>query len=353
MGFKVNQKIILSFLILNLSFIITSASDWTQYQYDSLSSGYFNVGLTFDQSKLNELTLDAGSDYQPLIGDILGDGDSEQQIVIFNGTSLLILNNDLDVIGNLDLGGNLLGQPTLYNINDDTNLEIIFNYNVSNQHNFTAYKFDGSFTQLVSINVSNNLTGSGIKCANLNGTKSCVFVDNFYYIHLVNMSDFTENSSERIATTSDTDEKIPSIADYDNDGKKEMVVWSRSNDGSKLGFAIYDLEPISEVTNRAERDTLFADTTYDRVGQPVFAQLDSGDMEIIFVLDSTQSWIIADTGSAFKWSENMGDVERFTPHTPLIIDCDNDDDNDVVYHTYATGALDPTVDHKVTFPKVK
>jgi uncharacterized membrane protein YgcG len=226
-------------------------------------------------------------DYQPLIADI--DNNGKNEIIIFSNSSLKILNSTLDLIDENTVG-DLLGQPTLFNFDSDSLLEVMFISNISSTHYFLAYEYNNSnFIQEFNFTVTNGGEGSGIKCLNLNGTNSCVFKDNSNYVHIVNMGSET-NISYNTSMLTNTKDTVPAIADIDADGNVEAVFWQPSTDGNNYGLLAFDLNNRSTDWNV---DFLFKafSTNFVLKGHPVLVDLNNdGKLEIaasVFYDDSS------------------------------------------------------------------
>ena len=179
--------------LLFLIFIPNVNAAWEQYQNDLGNSGKAEGIGHFDSSTLTNITdYLNGMDFQPLVSDL--DNNGKNEIVIFSRNYLKIFDAKLSLIDE-KFTGNLLGQPTIFDFDDDRSKEIIFISNISNAHYFFAYEYGNSkFNPEFNFTVSNGGIGSGIKCANSGSSKICVFMDNKQYVYIVNMSSKTDQS---------------------------------------------------------------------------------------------------------------------------------------------------------------
>ena len=124
--------------LLLLIFIPSAYAVWEQYQNDLGNSGKADGIGNFDSGAITNFTntLD-GMNFQPLVLDL--DNNGKNEIAIFSGNYLKIFDAKLNLIDEKFVG-NLLGQPTGYNIDNDMFKEIVFISNISNVHYFFAYE---------------------------------------------------------------------------------------------------------------------------------------------------------------------------------------------------------------------
>ena len=276
------RKLILFIVILILSLLTASAS-WEQFQNNGMNSGRANGTGYFNERTIVNVTDSLnGMDFQPLASDV--DNDGKNEVVIFSGNYLKLFDNELNLI-NEKFVGNLMGQPTIFNIDNDKFREIIFISSISNIHYFFAYEYNGSFNNELNFTVSNGGIGSGVKCTGMGTTDICVFIDNGQYVHIVNLTSKTD-SSYNTSVFNDTREKIPSIGDLHNNGSMEAVFWFDKNDNDKYGLIAFDL--INRNLDYSFGDNGTADdiipsysTNFKLKGQPVIVDLNNdGKLEI-------------------------------------------------------------------------
>ncbi|MBI2208556.1 hypothetical protein HYU50_03595 [Candidatus Woesearchaeota archaeon] len=226
--------VIALFLIL----IPSASAAWEQYQNDLGNRGKADGIGYFDSSIVINITnyLD-GMNFQPLVSDINNDGKNE--IIIFSGNYLKIFDSKLNLIDEKFVG-NLLGQPNIFDFDDDIFKEMIFISNIANVHYFFAYEYNAQFNQEFNFTVSNGGIGSGIKCTALDSTKICVFMDNSQYVHIINMNSKTDESYNT-SIYNNTLEKIPAIGDLHNDGSLEAVFWFDEDNDNQYGLMVFDI----------------------------------------------------------------------------------------------------------------
>src|SRR3989338_3706609 len=230
------HKWVLSSLILIL--LIPCAYSWEQFQSDNVNSGKANGTGYFNSKEISNFTDSLnGMNYQPLIYDI--DANGKNEIIIFSGNYLKILDSRLNLIDEKFVG-NLLGQPAVFNVDNDLFKEIIFISNVFGVDYFFAYEYNGSFNHAFNFTITNGGIGSGIKCTAIGSTDVCVFIDNSQYVHIVNLSSKSD-SSYNTSAYSNTQEKIPAIGDLHNNGSLEAVFWFDANNNNQYGIMAFDL----------------------------------------------------------------------------------------------------------------
>ena len=210
---------------------------------------------------------------------------------------MIIYNDSLGLINEKDVG-TLVGQPAIYNIDTDNNLGIIFNANVSSASYLMAYEYNNDFTKQCNVTISNGLSGAGIKCADIGTTKSCFFKDQKNVFYNFNMSSCTQKASLATNDKEDTKPTVPSILDYDNDGKMEGLWWFNNDSDNFMGIAVIELEnmqfdtgfnQIGFIDDVIDGSTYFTYTSgYENVkGNPVFYQSNNaGGYEILIAWDN-------------------------------------------------------------------
>ena len=151
----------------------SSYAAWQTYQSDLRNSGSAD-GTGYYPVKTSNFSIDIGMNFQPLVDDI--DANGNKEIIIFANNSIIVFNPQLEIISQVKIGS-ILGQPALFNFDNDSMIEIIFNARQDSNYYFFAYDFDSNLNQEFNITLPNDANFSGIKCLILNGTNSCIFKD--------------------------------------------------------------------------------------------------------------------------------------------------------------------------------
>ncbi|MDP3765685.1 MAG: cadherin-like domain-containing protein [Nanoarchaeota archaeon] len=344
-----------SYALISLLFLIFSTisvrGDWTQYQFSQNSSGFFPITNPFDSTTIINLTnSNNGSNFQPLVGDL--NGDDVNEVVVFGINNVFVYNTYLNLKTQYNLGGNILGQPALFNVSGNKGLELVLSLNVSDVNYFIMYNYSNAFTPISNITISNNLSGSGIKCTSLNSTKSCIFMDNVFSIHVVNLSNANNpvdnatqvsNSPNRANTTNY--ETIPAIADFDNDGNKEALFWNDNDAGDRFGFVVFDL--LDKTKDAApSAGTFLPYLSNEKIGQPIFVKSNFSLTYIAFASNTaTTGQIRAFNGTGTNlankgaWPQSLISPDlALVSGTLLAIDCDSDGLEDIAGMAYGGAA---------------
>ena len=259
------------FLIILVLLTINANAFWQTYQNDLRNTGAANGTGYFPLRTANFSDDSIGMDFQPLVDDLDRNGNNE--IVIFSNNSLVIFNPQLDVLTQTKVGS-ILGQPALFNFDDDNPVEIIFNSRQNLTDYFFVYQYNESkLNQEFNITLPYEANFSGIKCLNLNGTDSCVFKDEKNYIHVINLS----SKADSFYNTSIYDEiqqTVPAIGDIDDDGSLEAVFWFNEDNNSDYGLLAFDLR---QRSIKWVIDNTYAPiaSNYILKGQPVLADLNN------------------------------------------------------------------------------
>src|SRR3989344_2708169 len=290
---------LLLLLITVLLLFPSSYAAWQTYQNDLRNTG-FSDGNGYFPAKTSNFTSELGMNFQPLADDLDSDGNNE--IVMFANNSLIILNKELEILSQTRICS-ILGQPTLFNLDNDSMVEIIFNARQISGDYFFAYQLNNSaLQQEFNITLSNDANFSGIKCLNLNGTDTCIFKDKQNYINIINIGSRNIN----IYNTSAYNESrhtVPAIGDIDNDGRYEAVWWFNIDDSGGYGFVVFDIDNKSLETNFNKNgivDNIFSPfaQNYDLKGQPVLVDLNNdNNLEIaasVFYDDSCNFEVCTD-----------------------------------------------------------
>ncbi len=227
------------FYIFSLFFILLSfdvIASWQTFQNDLRNTGIRN-GTGYFPLQTANFSVDLGMDFQPLVDDLDANGNNE--IVIFSNNSLIVFNSQLNILTQAKIG-TILGQPALFNFDNDNLIEIIFNSRQNSTDYFFAYQFNNSnLKQEFNITLSNDANFSGIKC--LNAINSCVFKDKRNYIHIVNMTSKID-SSYNTSIYNETRQTVPAIGDIDGDGNYEAIFWFNNDSSGGYGFLVFDLK---------------------------------------------------------------------------------------------------------------
>ena len=337
--------------------ILGKTSEWTDYcnAKNNLcrqsGTSYFSNADT--KSIINNTD---GMEYEPLVADINNDGKNE--IIIFSNSKLIIFNQSLGLINEKNIG-TLVGQPAIYNIDNDDNLEIIFNANISSTSYFMAYEYNNNFSKQCNISISNGLSGAGIKCSDIGATKSCFFKDQKNVFYNFNMSNCRQIANLTTNNNEDTTPTIPAILDYDNDNKLEGLWWFDNNGNGWKGIAVIELDTMNFDAmfngNGFIDDIAIAEESgfynVNLKSNPVFYQQDKeGGYEILIAYDNVHWYHIPsnhkcykayvrsyDTDGTLLWKRShaigCGGSTLYSNDisTPVILDANEDGYNEVCY----------------------
>jgi len=345
-----------------LILLVTSAhAYWQTYQNDLANSGASNGTGYFPLMTSNFSNDDFGMDFQPLIGDLDGKGSSK--IVIFSNNSLIIFNRELEIMKKIKVGG-ILGQPALFDYDNDGLNEIIFNAEQNTTDYFFAYNYNNSnLSQKFNISLSNKANFSGIKCLHLDLTPICVFKDTANYVHIINLNSkvddfyFISDSNERFQT-------VPAIGDIDNDGSTEAVFWLNNDSIGSYGLAAFDLSNRSMKRsfgiNGIIKDVFFPslENAFTLKGHPVLVDLNNDrKLEVavsvfydsslpageqntdryteLFVYDANGTKLFSkcevNTVLNSGCNEGLGNRDQWDGTNPFVIDFDKNGIDDVCF----------------------
>lgn len=270
-------------LLIFILLITNTYAGWQTYQNDLRNSGSGNGTGYFPLETKNFSNEGLGMSFQPLVDDLNKDGRNE--IVIFSNNSLILFDQQLRIVSQTKVGA-ILGQPSLFNFDNDDFIEVLFNARQNSTDYFFAYKY-GNFglAQEFNISLPYEADFSGIKCLILGSHPSCVFKDKKNYVHIIDM----ESRTDGLYNTSIYEEirqTIPAIGDIDNDGNMEAVFWFNADNASGYGFMVFDLKDrILDLSfNKGGTvDNIFSPfpSKYILKGQPVLVDLNGdGKLEI-------------------------------------------------------------------------
>ncbi|MBI2654351.1 hypothetical protein HYX02_06105 [Candidatus Woesearchaeota archaeon] len=303
-----------------------SYASWQTYQNDLRNTGISN-GTGYLPLNTANFSIDIGMDFQPLVDDLDFNGNSE--IVIFSNDSLIILSPQLDILDSVKTG-TLLGQPTLFNFDNDGLTEIMFNARQNSTDYFFAYQYNNSgFYQEFNITLSHEANFGGIKCFGFNGMNYCVFKDEFNYINIVNMSSKTA-SSYNTSAHEETKHTVPAIGDIDNDGSLEAVFWFNEDNSSGYGFLVFDLINRSlkmSFNSSGIVDNIFSPLygQFNLKGQPVLADLNNDDK-----LEIAASVFYDDANNEFSGNDLFTELFVYSPNgTKMFSKCALNHNNNI------------------------
>src|SRR3989338_7882366 len=264
------------FLYLLVIFILAiplSYASWQTYQNDLGNTGTSN-GTGYLPLNTANFSIDLGMDFQPLADDL--DLNGKNEIVIFSNDFLIILSPQLDILNSVKTGA-VLGQPALFNFDNDYNIEIIFNARQNSIDYFFAYQLNNSaLQQEFNITLSHEANFSGIKCFKANNSY-CAFKDELNYVNVVDIA-FRTGSTYNTSAYKEARHTVPAIGDIDNDGNLEAVFWFNEDNTSGYGFIVFDLINRSLETNFNNSgivDNIFSPLygQFELKGQPVLVDL--------------------------------------------------------------------------------
>lgn len=350
-----------SYAVSDKKIIFSKTSEWREY-CNSENNLCRQSGASYFSNEGTESIINnsEGIEFEPLVADINNDGKNE--IIIFSNSKLIIFNQSLGLINEKNIGI-LVGQPAIYNIDPDNNLEIIFNANISSDSYLMAFEYNGNFSKQCNISISNGLSGAGIKCADVGTTSSCFFKDQKNVFYNFNMSSCTQKDSLATNNNEDTTPTVPSILDYDNDGKLEGLWWFNNDSDSFMGIAIIELETMEFDTGFNSMgfidDITQGSGTNYRSGfehlkaNPVFYQSDNnGGYELLISYDNEKITGMSydefqcyrsvlklyDTDGTLLWAKRPTTCEQPATgtyncdiSTPVLADADNDGYDDVCF----------------------
>src|SRR3989338_3001139 len=341
--------------------ILGKTSEWAGYCNDENNLCKQSGTSYFSNAGTNSINNSEGMEFEPLVADINNDGRNE--IIIFSNSKLIIFNHSLGLINEKNIG-TLVGQPAIYNIDNDNNLEIIFNVNVSSASYLMAYEYNNDFTKQCNVTISNGLSGAGIKCADIGTTKSCFFKDQKNVFYNFNMSSCKQIANLTTNNAEDTKPTVPSLLDYDLDGKMEGLWWFNNDSDNFMGISVIELEnmefdtgfnQIGFIDDVIDGSSDFRYTRgYENVkGNPVFYQSDNaGGYEILTAWDNERYFHAFTDHTCFRSNLKLFDTDgtllwKNTPatgcpqsstgthfcdiSTPIIADADKDGYDDVCF----------------------
>ena len=303
------KKCLLVFITLVTILIpISMADSWETYGKNITANnanldttGHFNRTMAF-------FNLSFGMDFQPLVSDL--DSDGYNELIIWQNDTLRIYNKSIAQIVEYKLGV-LRSQPSISNFTKNTKSIVAIQ-----ETNFTVINFNGSISIVKNFNLTWNLTNSGLMCGLIDNDtlEDCVFKDNEGYLHMFDnnsnsqsddkLNVYVGNNSER-----ETNFSIVSIADFDNDGRNEILVRH-----TKLVTVVDSVTKNIELTHDLSQDygyrpigqfpinPLFFDADKDRFHELLLAY------PILFSaplgLDDGISYLVLNYTGSVKWQHN-------------------------------------------------
>ncbi|MBI2545917.1 hypothetical protein HYV81_01945 [Candidatus Woesearchaeota archaeon] len=178
--------------------------------------GYLNRSIAF-------FNISFGMDVQPLVYDLDGDGFTE--LVLWQNDTIRIYNKSIQLMYEYRLGV-LKSQPSVSNFTGTKQIVAI------QGNNFTVLGVNSSGISIVrNFNLSYNISTLGIVCGLIDNDslEDCVFKDVNGFLHMFDRnaaSQVDDRLNVNVSNNSDTDIDItiPSIADFDNDSRNEIMV---------------------------------------------------------------------------------------------------------------------------------
>ena len=261
-----------------------SVSAWQTYQNDLRNSGFASGTGYFPLETANFSIDGIGMDFQPLADDL--DDDGKNEIIIFSNSSLILFNQELKIINQIKVGSTL-GQPTLFDFDNDNFFEIIFNARQNSTDYFFVYTYkNSSLQQEFNITLPHEANFSGIKCLAMGNSPLCIFKDKKNYVHVVNLSSRIDDP-HNTSIFEEYRQTIPAIGDIDNDGNMEAVFWFNADNTSGYGFLVFDLSKrkIKWVVDNIFSPLILGPSLFHQLftlkGQPVLVDLNGdGKLEI-------------------------------------------------------------------------
>ncbi len=259
------------FLVIFILFSLASDASWDTYENNLRNTGTSNATGYFPLKTANFTNDYFGMNFQPLVDDIDNDGNNE--ILIFSNNSLIVFNPQLEVKSQTKVG-NIMGQPTLFNFDNDSLMEIMFNARQNSSFYFFAYQLNNSvLKQEFNVSLPYDANFSGIKCLKLGSSGICVFKDKLNYVHVIDLSAKTD-SSYSTSNFNETKQTVPAIGDIDNDGNLDAVFWYNNDSNQGYGFLAFDL---GQRKIKWAVDNIFSPNffSYTLKGQPVLVDLNN------------------------------------------------------------------------------
>ena len=344
----------LTILIL-LSF--SAEASWLTYQNDLKNTGQSDGTGYFPLQTANFTDESNGMDFQPLTGDL--DGNGNKEIVIFSNDSLIVYNPQLEIVKQAKVGA-ILGQPELFNFDDDIQIEIIFNSGSDSEGYFHAYQFSNSeLSEEFEIQLEGYANFSGVKCLEIDSSPFCIFKDRSNYIHVIDMAARTDSPSFTSGYNA-TAYSVPAIGDIDDDGSQDAVFWHDQNGNMIYGLIAFDIVNRSikwHVDDIFEPAAIIPISYFVMEGQPVLVDLNNDNkLETavsIFYNDKlhpgydiyddwfTQLFVYSHNGTElFSRCEVLGQVgcndgdsmsEKWEGSDPFVLDYDKNGVEDICF----------------------
>ena len=299
----------------------------------------------------------------PAIGDVDNDGLDE---VVFGShdRKLYILNYSGQQELAYNQAGYIVGSPALYNLDDDSDLEIIFTtQNGNDAGELYAIHHDGSNVDGFPVNIGERMS-AGPAIGDLEGDGIvdivvCTWGEKIYAFDKFGVLKFDKVTTKRFNTPA-------TLVDLDNDGDLEIVAGNDDgqlfvlhHDGSELAyfdtgddirggisvadvdddgsldllFAGYDdMVHIWNPLNNSELDGWPLDMGSNSLTEPLTVDLDNdGNLEVVAAKKSGTLYVLHNDGTAYDGFplELTGNIET----TPIIQDIDNDGDLEIFIAT--------------------
>lgn len=351
----------MKFCLLLIALILLSfnANAWQSYQNGLGNAGVSDGTGHFPLKTANFSDSSLGMDFQPLVGDLDNNGNNE--IVVFSNESLIVFNLQLGILAQAKIGS-ILGQPALFNFDNDGLIEVIFNARQGNDY-FFAYQLNNSgLRQEFNLTLANEADFGGIKCLNLDDAKSCVFKDRKNHIHIINLASKTD-SSYATSAYEEYRQTVPAIGDLDNDGNMEAVFWLNEDNSSGYGLLAFDLVnrnvkwKVDNMFSPLILGSSLSHQLFELKGQPVLADLDNDDkLEIAasvfyddsFNADTRSDWFTellvyghdgaklfsrceTNVFSSVGCNDGISSSEKWEGSNPFAMDFNKDGANDICF----------------------
>ncbi len=250
----------------------------------------------------------------PAVADLNNDGTLEI-IIVSKSRHMFIFSPMGEVITDVNIGQFLVGTPAIGNVDDDSDLEIVFgSISTSSDSNLFAINMDGSFVDGFPVYLGEKVY-SGVALADFNGNgKDDIVVatneDHLYLFYddgsLADGFPFTAGNGFRTA---------PAVMDVD--GEKYIFAGSRDHWFYALnsqGYLSFQVETEDEITS-----------------SPAFVQLENS-VAIFFTSKDGYIYGIDQLGNALPgWPVDLNTIQSYAP---IVGDINDDGQAEVIVSTY-------------------
>lgn len=308
-----------------------SPYEWHQFQRDERGSALQPGGAWFSQTSVSRIATSSGSSFQPLVGDLDADGQSE--IVIVDSGTLAVYDRAMRLKASLPLG--FIGsQFAIVQYDQDPRFEIV-GVAAGTQWLYGALEFDGQnliFQQIVPLSTNGGVP-SHVRCADFDGDQDadCAFKDSLGIVYFHDAAGNSRTFDVAGGTATDTKPFAPAFDDIDRDGIMDAIfvhngrVTVVDRNGIKWQN---DVSPFLFATSFVEATT---------------ADFDGGHKEIVATFHNTGTVWLGNNASHLVVFQSNGDVlwsKRFSNsytdgygltyvrsspiNSPLVADADRD-----------------------------